>query len=770
MEYRIAEVQNAKRAKPQKIKSPKRGFPLPVPIFQQVNMDQLPSLMDDPPQESFHSVPIIQQTLSPQQPPVSPQHQNMMSPIQQHSLSPHTQAPSPQPPAQPQQVPSPYHTPPPSQTSKQSGKAPDKNTLITMLKLLRQYNLRGTEEQLKKEINVNDLGIDPNDSEIGDLLSAYESEGDPNLYEDAYQDLKKFIENSLDVYKYELGLVLYPVLVHMYIELVYNGHEHQATEMLHKHLMDHEPHYQEDLRKLSSVTKRDQIRTNEIAETFRSTEFIIRMSRDTLSLLKRHLQEKKHTVLLNIVQEHLYFDMYEGAARSKVHIASVSGGLTGEATRQDNKAKIYYGMPREPDLQNTIAVPDDDEEEAGEGGDKPKKKKAKKDSMFSKKTKSDPNAPPVDRIPLPPLKDSEKIDKLKALREATKRVTLGPESLPSIACYTLLNARQQVTCAEISEDVSILAVGFSESYIKLWSLVPQKLKAMKSSDQLQDIEMECDDILVRIMDERNAETTRTLVGHEGPVRKLSFSPDRSLLLSCSQDNTIRLWSLLLWRCLVVYKGHGHPVWDIKFSPHGYYFASAGHDRMARLWATDSYHPLRLFVGHYSDVDCVQFHPNSNYVATGSSDRTIRLWDCVTGSHVRLLTGHKAPVYALSFSVCGRFLASAGGDGNVHMWDLSNGHLLTLLTGHTDVVRALCFSRDGNILASSGQDCSVKLWDFAKLSDEVGTEEVNLSHSADIKNSSLAYLVRSYKTKASPLLHLIFSRRNILLTVATHDSS
>lgn len=359
---------------------------------------------------------------------------------------------------------------------------------------------------------------------------------------------------------------------------------------------------------------------------------------------------------------------------------------------------------------------------------------------------------------------------MKALREATKRVTLGPESLPSIACYTLLNARQQVTCAEISEDVSVLAVGFSESYIKLWSLVPQKLKAMKSADQLQDIEMECDDILVRIMDERSAETSRTLVGHEGPVRKLSFSPDRSLLLSCSQDNTIRLWSLLLWRCLVVYKGHAHPVWDVKFSPHGYYFASAGHDRIARLWATDSHLPLRLFVGHYSDVDCVQFHPNSNYVATGSSDRTIRVWDCVSGNQARLLTGHKAPVYTLCFSICGRFLASSGGDGNVHVWDLSNGHLLTILTGHTDVVRTLCFSRDGNLLASTGQDCTVKLWDFTKISDEVGTEEVNLSHSSDIKNSSLAYLVRSYKTKATPLLHLIFSRRNILLTVATHDSS
>lgn len=76
-----------------------------------------------------------------------------------------------------------------------------------MLKLLRQYNLRGTEEQLKKEINVNDLGIDPNDSEIGDLLSAYKSEGDPNLYEDAYQDLKRFIENALDVYRVSFSFI-----------------------------------------------------------------------------------------------------------------------------------------------------------------------------------------------------------------------------------------------------------------------------------------------------------------------------------------------------------------------------------------------------------------------------------------------------------------------------------------------------------------------------------------------------------------------------------
>lgn len=69
----------------------------------------------------------------------------------------------------------------------------------------------------------------------------------------------------------------------------------------------------------------------------RSNQFIIRMSRDTISILKRHLQEKKHNLLLNIIQEHLYLDMYEGVARNKEQIDATSGAMVGEATRQGIK-------------------------------------------------------------------------------------------------------------------------------------------------------------------------------------------------------------------------------------------------------------------------------------------------------------------------------------------------------------------------------------------------------------------------------------------------
>ncbi|XP_055703167.1 transcription initiation factor TFIID subunit 5 [Phlebotomus papatasi] len=645
----------------------------------------------------------------------------------------------------------------------------NKNDLLAVLQLLRKYNLKGTEDILRREAQLTDIpDTVPGDSDVSSVLAAYKSEGDPEIYETSFLALRNFVAESLDIYKHELAMILYPVLVHMYLELVYNNHEEQAKRLMEKFGPEQEYYYQEDLRRLAMVTKRDQMSGNDLTDTFKSNEFIIRISRDTLSLLKRHLQEKKQSVIMNIVNEHLYFDLYEGVARNKTQCDATAGALTGEAKRQDNKIKVYYGLLKEPDFQSLTAPPEEDDDLDPDAPDKPKKKKAKKDPLLSKKSKSDPNAPPADRMPLPELRDIDKLEKIKALREASKRVNLGPDSLPSVCFYTLLNSAHSVTCAEIAEDSSLLAVGFAESIVRVWSLTPGKLREMKPAEQLKDIDRDADDVLVRMMDDRTAETCRTFHGHSGPVYRCAFSLDRSMMLSCSEDATIRLWSLHTWTCVVVYKGHQFPVWDVRFSPHGHYFVTGSHDKTARLWATDSHQPLRIFIGHLADVDCVQFHPNSNYIATGSSDRTVRLWDCVSGNHVRLMTGHKAPIYALAFSMCGRFLASGAADHRVHIWDLAHGHLIAAFTTHTSTIHSLCFSRDGTILASGSLDCTLNLWDFTKLCEDISGENVNVSHNPDVRDGE-QYLLRSFPTKSSPFLTLHFTRRNLLLAVGMYDS-
>ena len=304
-------------------------------------------------------------------------------------------------------------------------------------------------------------------------MSSYKSEGEPSLYSAVYNDLARFIEGSLDIYRHELALILYPVFVHMYLELVYNGHEEPAKEFITNFGPRQENFYQDDIKKLSYITKREHMGGSELMENFRTSQFTVRMSRDTYTQLrqqKKFLSERKHAVLWNIIQEHLYLDVYEGIARNRGQINATAGGMTGEANRQANRAKIFYGLQREPDLSAFIGD-DDSEDEAPDGGkdsaDKPKKKKPKKDPLQLRKQRTDPNAPNSTRMPLPELRDIDKAERAKALREIARRQQLSAETLPSICHYTVMNSASSVCGMDITDDSSLVALGFADSTVKV---------------------------------------------------------------------------------------------------------------------------------------------------------------------------------------------------------------------------------------------------------------------------------------------------------------
>ncbi|XP_025773866.1 transcription initiation factor TFIID subunit 5 isoform X1 [Puma concolor] len=547
--------------------------------------------------------------------------------------------------------------------------------------------------------------------DVSAVLSAYNQQGDPTMYEEYYSGLKHFIECSLDCHRAELSQLFYPLFVHMYLELVYNQHENEAKSFFEKFHGDQECYYQDDLRVLSSLTKKEHMKGNETMLDFRTSKFVLRISRDSYQLLKRHLQEKQNNQIWNIVQEHLYIDIFDGMPRSKQQIDAMVGSLAGEAKREANKSKVFFGLLKEPEIE----VPLDDEDEEGENEEgKPKKKKPKKDSIGSKSKKQDPNAPPQNRIPLPELKDSDKLDKIMNMKETTKRVRLGPDCLPSICFYTFLNAYQGLTAVDVTDDSSLIAGGFADSTVRVWSVTPKKLRSVKQAADLSLIDKESDDVLERIMDEKTASELKILYGHSGPVYGASFSPDR-------------------------------------------------------LWATDHYQPLRIFAGHLADVNCTRFHPNSNYVATGSADRTVRLWDVLNGNCVRIFTGHKGPIHSLTFSPNGRFLATGATDGRVLLWDIGHGLMVGELKGHTDTVCSLRFSRDGEILASGSMDNTVRLWDAVKAFEDLETDDFTTATGhINLPENSQELLLGTYMTKSTPVVHLHFTRRNLVLAAGAYS--
>lgn len=69
-----------------------------------------------------------------------------------------------------------------------------------------------------------------------------------------------------------------------------------------------------------------------------------------------------------------------------------------------------------------------------------------------------------------------------------------------------------------------------------------------------------------------------------------FHDDR-LVVTCSADETIRLWDTAVSQCVGKYTCVS-PSWDVSFSPLGYYFASANQDKSSTLYSTDRVAPIR----------------------------------------------------------------------------------------------------------------------------------------------------------------------------------
>ncbi|KPJ09482.1 Lissencephaly-1-like [Papilio machaon] len=123
-----------------------------------------------------------------------------------------------------------------------------------------------------------------------------------------------------------------------------------------------------------------------------------------------------------------------------------------------------------------------------------------------------------------------------------------------------------------------------------------------------------------------------LTGHRATITKVVFHPVFSLMVSSSEDATIRVWEFESGTYERTLKGHTDSVQDIAFDHHGKLLVSCSADMSIKLWDfNQTFECIKTMHGHEHNVSSVAFSPSGDLVYSASRDKTIKAWDVATGA-------------------------------------------------------------------------------------------------------------------------------------------
>ncbi|XGW02855.1 hypothetical protein V3C99_014690 [Haemonchus contortus] len=201
-----------------------------------------------------------------------------------------------------------------------------------------------------------------------------------------------------------------------------------------------------------------------------------------------------------------------------------------------------------------------------------------------------------------------------------------------------------------------------------------------------------------------------LRGHEEHVITcLQIQGD--MLVTGSDDNTLRVWSIEQGKLLFTLVGHTGGVWTSQLSTDGKYIISGSTDRTVKVWSAKDGSLIHTLHGHTSTVRCMSLC--RNILVSGSRDTTLRAWNVDTGVCEQYLTGHVAAVRCVQFDLDDGRIVSGAYDFTIKVWDFETGACLHTLTGHTNRVYSLLLDAQRNIVVSGSLDTTIRVWDISK---------------------------------------------------------
>ena len=263
-----------------------------------------------------------------------------------------------------------------------------------------------------------------------------------------------------------------------------------------------------------------------------------------------------------------------------------------------------------------------------------------------------------------------------------------------------INESLTLDLTQISKNVN------SRSFI-LYEISPYKERQYKSLKFLQDHcgDFKCaaiskhnnilitgsDDTTVRLWDIKNNQNIKCFFEHKLEVTCIASSSCSTLAVSGSNDKTLILWDIKNQRFKKVFKGHSGPVLSVTFGLDNNSVVSTGKKEVF-VWDVNSLEKLRKIIT-INFVCSGVMTPNEFICAV---DTNIEKWGLNDFKPKKSLKAHDSAIRSITKTDNNDFIITGSKDAMVKVWRMASMMNYANLSGHTEAVTCL-YTNDNNYI-------------------------------------------------------------------------